>query len=92
MLDVVLKRLYPQGMTTSINAARRALITSLDTISDPIERLQEVSDLEQRLKIDIKEVRARIALQLKEGRTWDQVGEFFGVTGSRAEQISRASR
>lgn len=92
MLDVASNQPYPQDMTTPIESARRALITSLDTISDPVERLQEVGVLEERLKVDIKEVRARIALQLKEGRTWDQVGEFFGVTGSRAEQISRASR
>lgn len=92
MLDVFFNRPYPQAMTTSPDVARRALIASLDVISDPAERLREVDTLEDQLKIDIRGVRARIALQLKEGRTWDQVGEYFGVTGSRAEQISRASR
>lgn len=92
MLEVGFNRPYSQAMTTPPDAVRRTLIASLDAISDPAERLREVETLEEQLKIDIREVRARIALQLKEGRTWDQVGEYFGVTGSRAEQISRASR
>ncbi|MFD8771403.1 hypothetical protein [Streptomyces sp. NPDC059916] len=79
-------------MTTSPDAARRTLIATVDDISDPAERLQEVSAQERQLKLDFKELRARVARQLKEGRTWDEVGEFFGVTGSRAEQISRAAR
>ncbi|MEV7364278.1 hypothetical protein [Streptomyces sp. NPDC091299] len=79
-------------MTTSSDDARRSLIARIDAISDPAERLQDVESQEAQLKVDFKEVRARIARELKEGRTWEQVGEFFGVTGSRAEQISRASR
>lgn len=79
-------------MTPSPDDARSTLIASLDAISDPAERLTEVVTQEEQLKRDLRDVRARIALQLKDGRTWDQVGEYFGVTGSRAEQISRASR
>ncbi|WP_432053701.1 hypothetical protein [Streptomyces sp. bgisy022] len=79
-------------MTPSPDDARSTLIASLDAISDPAERLREVVTQEEQLKRDLRDVRARIALQLKDGRTWDQVGEYFGVTGSRAEQISRASR
>jgi len=92
MLDVASNPPYSQGMTTSPDAARRTLIATVDDISDPAERLQEVSAQERQLKLDFKELRARVARQLKEGRTWDEVGEFFGVTGSRAEQISRAAR
>lgn len=92
MLDVGFIRPYPQAMTPSPDAARSTLIASLDAISDPIERLREVEKQETQFKVDIKGVRARIALELKKDRTWDQVGELFGVTGSRAEQISRASR
>lgn len=92
MLEVASIQPYPQAMTTSPDTARGMLIASFDAISDPAERLQEVVTQEDQLKTDFREVRARIALQLKEGRTWDQVGEYFGVTGSRAEQISRASR
>lgn len=92
MLDVSFIRPYSQGMTTSSDDARRSLIARIDAISDPAERLQDVESQEAQLKVDFKEVRARIARELKEGRTWEQVGEFFGVTGSRAEQISRASR
>lgn len=92
MLDVISVEPYPQAMTESPDAARSVLIDSFDAISDPVERLREVDEQEAKLKVDIKGVRARIALQLKDGRTWEQVGEFFGVTGSRAEQISRAAR
>ena len=92
MLDVGSNRPYSQGMTTSPDAARSALITSIDAISDLAERLREVERQERELKADFKGARARIALALKADRTWDQVGEIFGVTGSRAEQISRASR
>lgn len=92
MLDVVFNQPYSRRMTPSPDTARRALIASFDAISDPAERLREVESQEAQLKVDMKDVRARIARELKTGRTWDQVGEFFGVTGSRAEQISRASR
>jgi DNA-directed RNA polymerase sigma subunit (sigma70/sigma32) len=92
MLDVVSIGPYSRVMTPSPDAARRTLIASLDAISDPAERLKEVITQEEQLKGEFKGVRARIALELKDGRTWDQVGEIFGVTGSRAEQISRASR
>lgn len=79
-------------MTETLDATRRQLIDAIDAIGDPVERLQKVIDLEAQLKVDIKQAKARIARQLKEGRTWDEVGEVFGVTGARAEQISRASR
>ena len=92
MLDTASNRPYPQHMTPSPDDACRTLIASLEAISDPAERLREYTAQEERFKGATKEGRARIALELKDGRTWDQVGEFFGVTGSRAEQISRASR
>lgn len=79
-------------MTPSPDDARRMLIATLDAISDPTERLRKAVAQEEQLKSEFKELRARIARELKDGRTWDQVGEYFGVTGSRAEQISRASR
>lgn len=79
-------------MTPSPDDARRTLIAAINAISDPVERLQEFAAQEEHLKGEFKQGRAQIALELKDGRTWDQVGEFFGVTGSRAEQISRASR
>lgn len=79
-------------MTPSPDDARRTLIAAINAISDPVERLQEYAAQEEQLKSEFKRGRAQIALELKDGRTWGQVGEFFGVTGSRAEQISRASR
>lgn len=92
MLDTASNRPYPQHMTPSPDDACRTLIASLEAISDPAERLREAATQEEQLKGEFKDLRAQIALELKNGRTWDQVGEYFGVTGSRAEQISRASR
>ncbi|MBA2951615.1 hypothetical protein [Streptomyces himalayensis] len=80
-------------MTQSPDALRRQLIASLNAISDPEERLRKFNDIESELKLDFKQVKARIARDLKAAnRTWPQVGEIFGVTGARAEQISRAAR
>jgi hypothetical protein len=92
MLEVISERPYSRAMTPSPDDARRTLIATLDAISDPAERLREATTQEEQLKVEFKELRARIARELKNDRTWDQVGEYFGVTGSRAEQISRASR
>jgi hypothetical protein len=79
-------------MTNSLEAARVSLVDALNEISDDVERYQAVKALEGRLDDDFKEIKAKAARNLYDGRTWEQVGELLGVTGSRAEQISRASR
>jgi len=80
-------------MTESPDALRLRLIATIDAIGDPEARLREVASLETQLKLDIKQLKARIARQLKaDDRTWPQVGAIFGVSGARAEQISRAAR
>jgi hypothetical protein len=80
-------------MTESPDALRHRLIASFEAIGDPEERLREVETFDAQIKVDIKELKARIARQLKaDDRTWPQVGAVFGVSGARAEQISRAAR
>lgn len=79
-------------MTESVDTAESALITAVREISDDIERYHAVKELEIRLDQSLKAVKAEVAQNLHEGRSWSQVGELLGVTGSRAEQISRASR
>ncbi|MDQ0694256.1 GIY-YIG nuclease family protein [Streptomyces sp. W4I9-2] len=64
-------------------------------IKDPDERAAAVRAHERQV-LDIRSQLARVGqesvLNLKEGRSWRQVGNMLGMTGSRAEQISRASR
>lgn len=79
-------------MTESLEAARVSLVDALNEISDDIERYQAVKALEVRLDYDFKQIKSKVARNLYDGRTWEQVGELLGVTGSRAEQISRGAR
>lgn len=79
-------------MTEALDTAERALIDAVREIDDDVERYQAVKELEVRLDQSLKEVKAEVAQNLHEGRSWDQVGKLLGVTGSRAEQISRSAR
>lgn len=79
-------------MTDSLEAARVSLVDALNEISDDVQRYQAVKDLESWLDRALREVKATAATNLYNGRTWGQVGELLGVTGSRAEQISRGAR
>jgi len=79
-------------MTDSLEAARVSLVDALNEISDDVERYQAVKALEVQLDEDFKQIKAKVARNLYADRTWGQVGELLEVTGSRAEQISRAAR
>jgi hypothetical protein len=79
-------------MTDPLEAARVSLVDALKEISDDVERYQAVKVLEAWLDGALREVKATAATNLYAGRTWGQVGELLGVTGSRAEQISRGAR
>jgi DNA-directed RNA polymerase specialized sigma subunit len=79
-------------MTEALETAERTLIEAVREISDDVERYQAVKELETRLDNSLREVKAEIAIHLHEERSWSQVGKLLGVSGSRAEQISRGSR
>ncbi|MFI8499426.1 hypothetical protein ACIGFK_13155 [Streptomyces sp. NPDC085524] len=79
-------------MTEALDTATASLISALTDISDAVERYEAAKDLEARLDREIKQVKAEIAKSLYDGRSWAAVGKLLGVTGSRAEQISRATR
>ncbi|MGH3584697.1 MAG: hypothetical protein ACRDQ0_00070 [Pseudonocardia sp.] len=79
-------------MTNTLEARATSLVAAIREISDDVERYQAVKELEAHLDTNLKGVKAEIAQNLHEGRSWQQVGDLLGVTGSRAEQISRASR
>ncbi|MGW1492590.1 hypothetical protein [Streptomyces sp. NPDC002402] len=79
-------------MTDALDEAIDAALQSLAAIDDPIERYRVSRDL--RTQIDrgsnaLKSAQAQIANELKADRSWREVGERLGVSGSRAEQISR---
>lgn len=79
-------------MTRALDTAENALINAITDISDDVERYQAVRDLEARLNQTFKQIKADAAKSLHDGRSWNQVGKLLGVTGSRAEQVSRAGR
>lgn len=92
MLEVAENRPYSHRMTQSLDAAEQTLIAAIREISGDADRYQAARDLEGRLSTSLKEIKAEAARNLHEGRSWSQVGELLGVTGSRAEQISRGAR
>jgi hypothetical protein len=79
-------------MTASLDTYADALIDAARAIEDPSARYEAVKAVEARLGHGWKQVKAEAAKELYEGRTWEQVGDILHVTGSRAEQISRAAR
>ncbi|MFD6113628.1 hypothetical protein ACFWG0_26445 [Streptomyces yangpuensis] len=79
-------------MTEALDTATTALIGALNDISDAVERYEAAEALKARIDQEVKSVKAEVAKSLYDGRSWAAVGELLGVTGSRAEQISRAAR
>jgi hypothetical protein len=79
-------------MTESVDAAERTLIEAVRAISDDVDRYRAIKELEGRLDTSLRAAKAEVAQNLHDGRSWNQVGELLGVTGSRAEQISRGAR
>ncbi|WP_097250693.1 hypothetical protein [Streptomyces sp. 1222.2] len=79
-------------MTDSLDTAEHALIAAVKEISGDADRYQAAKELEIRLGASLKQIKAEAARNLHQGLSWSQVGEMLGVTGSRAEQISRGAR
>lgn len=66
---------------------------ALAEVSDPVERYEEAVRTAARLKRLFSQKRQEIVLNLKrEGRSWREVGAALGVSGARAEQMSRCAR
>lgn len=79
-------------MKPATEAAAAALLAAVREIEEPVERYREFRDLETHLLRAFRKEWAEVAVALHEGQSWAQVGEALGVTGSRAEQISRTAR
>jgi transcription antitermination factor NusA-like protein len=91
-LEVVPNGPYSHRMTDSLDTAERAVSEAIREFTDDVERYQAIKQLEVRLDRVMREAKAEVARNLYEGRSWNQVGKLLGVTGSRAEQISRGAR
>jgi DNA-directed RNA polymerase specialized sigma subunit len=78
-------------MTETLESPYAALVGALEEMPD-LEQYKAIKDLEERFTRDMKQRKAAIATRLHDGRSWGEVGKLLGVTGSRAEQISRAAR
>lgn len=91
-LEVDRSRLYPDLMTNALTASIEAAIEDIAAVADPVERFNEG----RKIRAEFSDGDRRVMLlqqsaveELKQGRTWAQVGEALGVTGSRAEQIAK---
>jgi DNA-directed RNA polymerase specialized sigma subunit len=79
-------------MTDPLDTAERAVSDAIREFTEDVERYQAIKQLETRIERIFKTAKAEVATNLHQGRSWKQVGELLGVTGSRAEQISRGTR
>jgi hypothetical protein len=69
------------------------VIQSIAGIPDLVEQYRETERTRVILKQEFSRIRQEAVLELKqEGRSWREVGEIIGVSGARAEQISRGAR
>lgn len=78
-------------MTQNLRAAIQADAADVSAIPDLVERYHAARRCRDVLDGDrtFKDIQQSVVLALKEGRSWREVGELLGVSGSRAEQISR---
>jgi hypothetical protein len=76
-------------MTEPAPAAILALVADLNTVADPAERFRAARDARAAATDAVDGVLAAAVLELKDGRSWREVGAVLDMTGSRAEQIAR---
>lgn len=75
-----------------IDLARARVLAHLEAIPDPIDRYRALERTQSVLADQLASTKQASILGLKAGRTWRAVGELIGVSGARAEQISRRAR
>lgn len=79
-------------MTEALTTAIEDAIGDVEATADPVERYHQARLIRAQL-IDgdhkLKAIQQAVANDLKDGRTWAQVGEALGVTGSRAEALAK---
>lgn len=82
--------------TAAIEAATQQVISAatehVASIDDLAERYQAARRVRAHLDEGnqaLKEIQQAVAKDLKPGRTWAQVGQLLGVSGSRAEALAK---
>ena len=77
---------------TAVLSSTNAEVQGLEAIPDLVARFRKSrvirEDIEESARI-VKSAQQAMVLELKEGRSWREVGELLEISGSRAEQISR---
>jgi len=79
-------------MTDALTTAIETVTEQVAAISDPIERYETARRVREELGHGDRQlmlIQQEVASGLKSDRTWAEVGDLLGVTGSRAEQIAR---
>lgn len=79
-------------MTDALTAAHEKATAVVAAIADPIERYQAARDAREKISEAngaLQRIQRDVVLELRPGRTWAEVGDLIGVTGSRAEAIAK---
>lgn len=79
-------------MTEALTTAIADTEEEVAAVADPVERYHQARIVRaQLIEADhkLKAVQRTVANDLKAGRTWAQVGEVLGVSGSRAEALAK---
>lgn len=76
-----------------INERVAQIARAVEEIADPVEMYKETLRVDAWAKKTFGEICQAAVLNLKrKGHTWREIGEMLGVSGARAEQISRCAR
>lgn len=79
-------------MTHALTEAIEAATTNVKDVDDPIERFRAARTLRTQIgdaDHTLLEIQRAAVWTLYDGRSWAQVGELLGFSGSRAEAIAR---
>ncbi|MFE4671081.1 hypothetical protein [Streptomyces sp. NPDC056723] len=79
-------------MTEALTEALEAATTEVKAVDDLVERFQKARTLRTEIGAGdqaLMEIQRAAVWALHEGRSWSQVGELLGFSGSRAEAIAR---
>ncbi|WP_048574430.1 GIY-YIG nuclease family protein [Streptomyces leeuwenhoekii] len=81
--------------TTELREAITARLAELESIPDAADRFHEVRAFREQLAkaqaVFIAHQRGAVVELKQMGLSWRQIGELFGITGARAEQIAKAA-
>lgn len=79
-------------MTNALTEPLEAAAVAVEAVDDLIERYMAARENRAEIASSDRrhmEIQRGVVWKLYEGRTWAEVGELLGITGSRAEAIAR---